>query len=699
MELPALRQELSLSVGPVLADGQPSYTLEDPSRNLFFQLDWTTFEILRRWTLGEIGLIVESVNAETTLHIDEQAVLGVAKFLEDKQLLWFGPGNARKADERIRKNKPGWGKWLLHNYLFLRVPLLKPDRWLSAWVGKLEWIYTPAFWWLTLGALLLGLIQVYRDWDRFSSTLADSFTFAGLLSYGVTLVIVKTMHELGHAFTAKRLGCKVPTMGVALLVLLPVAYTDTNDVWKLTTKKHRLQVAAAGILTELTIAAWATLLWTLLPEGPLKTMAFWMATTTWISTVIINASPFMRFDGYFLISDWLEMPNLHPRAFAMARWNLREFLFALGDPVPEVFPRRRHVGLILFAYVTWIYRVVLFMGIAALVYAFFIKAVGIFLFIVEIVWFMLLPPYEEFKVWRARWSEIRASRRAQRSGLVAALVLLLFVLPWPSRLSSSAMLRPAEPFVIYAPPRAQLVSLPIKEGQAVKAGTVLMEMGSLELESRRQAALARQERSHWLATAGAFDAEQRAQWQVSLELSATAEAELANINADAARYSPVAPFDGVFREIDPDLKPGEWLTAREPLGRLIPSTGHQVVAYFDEENVRLIEKGQSARFYADGIEGPFLRLEVVQINTDVSRILPEMELSHVYGGSLLVREKRGQYYPEQAVYRVTFRALDPLQSLSDHSWRGKVVVSANWASPGARFVRAVVNVFWREAGF
>lgn len=699
MGLPALRQELSLSVGPVLHDGQPTYTLEDPSRNLFFQLDWTTFEIVRRWSLGDLDRIIESVNTETTLHIDGYAVMGVAKFLDDNQLLWLAPGNAKNAEERVRKSKPGLGKWLLHNYLFIRAPLFKPDRWLGAWVGKIEWLYTPTFWWLTLAALILGLIEVYRDWERFSSTLADSFSLTGLLSYGITLVIVKTMHELGHAFTAKRLGCKVPTMGVALLVLLPVAYTDTNDVWKLTSKKQRLQVASAGILTELTIAAWATLLWSLLPEGAFKTMAFWMATTTWISTVAINASPFMRFDGYFLLSDWLEMPNLHSRAFALARWDMRERLFALGDPVPEVFPRRRHVSLILFAYTTWIYRVVLFMGIAALVYTFFIKAVGIFLFLVEIVWFMLLPPYQEYKVWRSRWDEIKVSRRARRSGLIAAVILLMFVIPWPTRLSSHALLKPSEPFVVYAPPRAQLVSLPIKEGQAVKAGTVLLEMGSLELESRRKAAQARQERSHWLATAGAFDTEQRAQWQVSLEQSATAEAELANINADAARYSPAAPFDGVFREIDPDLKPGEWLNAREPLAKLIPNSGHHVVAYLDEDNLRLVEKGQSARFYSDGIEGPFLRLEVVQINTDVSRVLPEAELSHVYGGGLIVREKRGQFYPDQAVYRVTFKVLDPLQTLANHSWRGRVVIAANWSSPGARFGRTVINLFWREAGF
>ena len=143
-------------------------------------------------------------------------------------------------------------------------------------------------------------------------------------------------------------------------------------------------------------------------------MAFLLATTTWVSTVLINASPFMRFDGYFLLSDFLQMPNLHARAFALARWDLRERLFALGEPAPEHFPAARR-GLILFAWATWIYRLVLFLGIAALVYHFFIKALGIFLFLVEIVWFIARPLWSEIGAWRQRGAAIGGSRRARWS--------------------------------------------------------------------------------------------------------------------------------------------------------------------------------------------------------------------------------------------------------------------------------------------
>ena len=407
----------------------------------------------------------------------------------------------------------------------------------------------------------------------------------------------------------------------------------------------------------------------------------------------------MRFDGYFLLSDWLGMPNLHARAFALARWDLRERLFALGEPVPEVFPRRRHAGLVLFAYATWAYRLVIFLGIAALVYTFFIKAVGIFLFLVEIGWFILLPPYRELQAWRLRWPALRASSRARRSGIIALAVFLLFVLPWPTRIASTGLLRPSEQFVVYAPPHAQVVDLPVSEGSLVKAGAPLLQLASFDLESRERAARAKFDRMRWQASAGAFDNEQRAQWQVLQEQLADANAELASIQADAIRYAPTAPFDGILRDMDPDLKPGAWISQQEPLARLVVEQNQQVVAFLNEEEVGWVARGNSARFYADGLEGPFVPLEVARIDPDASRTLPEAELSSLYGGNILVREKNGLLYPEQAIYRVTLKVTGSSGNLVGHTWRGKVVISGSWYAPGWRFLSAALSIFWREAGF
>jgi putative peptide zinc metalloprotease protein len=697
--LPLLREELALLPGPVLADGQPSHTLHDPVRNLFFQIDWPTFEVLRRWHIGHPLAIAQAVSDETALQLDAQDVEGVVDFFRDNQLLRPAAGSAAALAQRLHARQGTLWQWLLHHYLFFRIPLLRPDRWLSQWAPRLDFFYSTTFLVLTLAALGWGLTEVYRQWGTFAATLVDTFSPGGLAAYGATLVVTKLLHELGHAFTAKRLGCKVPTMGIAFLVMCPVAYTDTNEVWKLTDRRQRLAVAGAGVLTELALAAWATAAWAWLPGGTPRSIAFLLATTTWVSTVAVNASPFMRFDGYFLLSDWLEMPNLHARAFALARWALRERLFGLGHPAPEGVPARRRAGLIAFAYITWAYRLAVFLGIAALVYTFFIKAVGILLFGVEVCWFVTLPLLREVKAWAALWPELRQRRRAWGSAAIGVVLAVLLFVPWPTRPAASALLRPAAQMVVYAPPSAQLAALPVSEGQHVEAGATLARFVSPELASRLAGATARVRSLRWQASASGLDDAQRAQWQTLQDQLRVAEAELAAVQAEAARYTPTAPFDGVLRDLAPDVAPGTWLGAGEPVARVIADQGETAVAYLDEDAVGRIAVGNAATFYADGAGAPVVTLRVVAIDPDATRALPEPELSATFGGSVTAREHKGEFLPERPVYRVSFEAIDAPAAASQHTWRGTVVVSGRAAAPAWRYLRGAAAVVRREAGF
>ncbi len=698
--LPALREELSLHQGPALASGEPSFTLEDPVRNQFFRIDWATFEILKRWSLGRPDDILLSLQAATPLHLGHEDVGAVLRFLDENQLVRPDPlASAREMAARHRGASGSWYSRLLHHYLFFRIPLVKPDRWLTRAAPSFAWLFSRTFLHLTLLAALAGAVLVWREWDHFRSTLAGSFTPGGLLSYALALTFAKTAHELGHALTAKRYGCRVPTMGLAFLVMWPVPYTDTNDVWRLADKRPRLKVASAGVATELAIAVWATLAWALLPEGLLRSVMFPLATTTWIATLAINASPFMRFDGYFVLSDWLEMPNLHARSFALARWDLRERLFGLGEAPPEYFPPQRHAGLIVFAWAVWLYRLVLFLGIAVLVYHFFIKLVGIFLFCIEMSWFVFRPILAELREWRKRWPGARHSARTRRSLVFAALALLLFVVPWPTRVQSAAMLRPAQVFPVHAPERARVAEPPLGEGARVAAGQVLMRFDAPESGARRQTLEAQAERLRWQLEAGGFDAEQRAQSAVLREELATVLAQLALLDEEAARQQPVAPFSGTLRDVDPELAPGVWTGRNERVAMLVGDGAYEASSYLDEEAVRRVAVGDRARFYPDGLSGPALRLTVTGIDRDATRTLPVGAWAAQQGGSVAAREKQGVWYPEQAVYRVSFSVDEPAGALAGQTWRGQAVIAGEWEAPGARFARALAALVWREAGF
>jgi putative peptide zinc metalloprotease protein len=697
---PQLREELSLHAGPVLVGGQPSLTLEDPVRNQFFRLDWLTCEILQRWSLGDAADIVQSIETATTLHPTEADVEAVARFLHDNQLLRPDPfTSAATMAERRRKIEGSLATRLLHHYLFFRVPLVKPDRWLERLAPMCDVFYRRGFLFATLAALLLGAVQVFRNWSQFEASFVDSLTPRGILGYVMALALVKVLHELGHAVTAKRQGCRIPSMGLAFLVMWPVPYTDTNDSWKLRDDRARLRVAGAGVATELAIAAWATLAWTLLPDGMLRSMMLPLAATTWIATLALNASPFMRFDGYFFLCDWLGMPNLHGRSFDLARWRLREWLFAPGAAPPEYFSQRKQAAMIAFAWLTWLYRLALFIGVAVLVYQFFIKLVGILLFVVEIAWFIAKPISSEIAVWRRIWPLLPDKRRARRSMLIAGIILALCFVPLPGRLEAGGHLHAGRTVPVFAPERAQVASLPLKDGARVAEGTVLATLAGPEQLARRQILEAKVARLRWQSATAGFNAEQRQQSGVTSQELATAEAELKALDEDAAGYSPRAPFAGTLRDIDPDLAPGDWLRKNEKIALLVADGPWEADAYFDEATVARLAVGDSARFYPHGSPGRAVKLVVTAIDRDASRTLPDSGWVAGKGGDIAARERNGGWVPEHAVYHVTFRLADPAAPPPVTTLRGTVVVASAWEAPALRFLRAAFAVFWREFGF
>lgn len=700
MALPSLREDLALMPGPTRGDGQPTWTLHDPVRNRFFSIDWISCEILQRWSLDDPAAIVAAIGATTPLQPSVEDVEQLAHFLGANQLLRpQGANSAREMADRLAKRRGSWLKWLLHHYLFFRIPLLRPDAWLGRQLGVASLFYTKAFLLLTLVACGLGTYQVARQWDQFFATLVDHFSWEGLASYGVALFTVKFLHELGHAFTAKRYGCRIPTMGVAFLVMWPMAYTDTNETWRLTSRWQRLHVAASGILTELIVAAWATLAWALLPDGALRSAAFILATTSWVATLAINASPFMRFDGYFILSDWLDLPNLHDRSFALARWRLREWLFDLGEAKPEHFSPARERALILFAMATWAYRLLLYLGIAVLVYHFFIKAVGIGLFVVEMVWFVMLPIAHELKAWKQRWPRIRQHRRVRLSAVVLAAAVILACVPWPGRVSSSGILRPAEFWPIHAPGPAQVERLGLREGATVAAGETLLTLTAPELLARRSATIARVERLRWMAASAGFDGEARNSLQSTRDEFATAEAELAGVTEELAKYAPVAPVAGQIRDIAPDLRAGDWVGRNEKLAVLVGTQGRMVETYLGEAAVKRIRVGNRGLFIIDGGTGPALPLTVTNIDADASRVLPNGMLAASAGGRVITRDRKGQRVPEFSVYRVALRVDTADSQLSAHSWRGTVTIGGDWESPAWRYLRNVLGVLVRESSF
>jgi putative peptide zinc metalloprotease protein len=694
--MPPLRPELRLHPGPTGTDGAPTWTLVDPARNRFFRLGWPVFEMLARWTLDSPQAIAQAVSDETPLSLAEDDVQTLVAFLAGNDLLRAStPEQVGRLNTVARAAKHSPAQRLLHGYLFFRIPLLRPDRALGRALPWLGWVFTQGFLFATLGALVVGLALAARRWDSFTATLVDMADPAGLVLYGGTLAAVKALHEIAHGIAAKRLGCRVPTMGVAFLVMWPVLYTDVNETWALTRRRDRLSVAAAGVLAELAVAAWATLAWGLLPDGGAKTAAFLLATTTWVSSLLLNLSPFMRFDGYFILMDALDLPNLHARAFALARWGLREALFDLGEPAPEAMAAGRQAALIAFAWFVWVYRLVLFLGIAVLVYHFFIKVVGIALFGVEIVWFVLRPLGAELREWWRVRRVIRAAPRA-RIPLVLLLVgLAAAVIPWQTRITAPAMLKSAQHLGLYAPTAGRLLRVAAAEGQRVAEGEALFVLDSPDLDHRLAQAERRIRVLEYELASQSFDTDLRDRAQALREELATVIAERLSLLRERSRATIRAPFAGRIVDPVPDLAPGQWVNPRERLAALAGDGPWVVEAYVGETEVGRLSPGDRGRFLADDPARAALPCRIVAIDHDSLRRLGEPALASSAGGPIAVRTGDKAAIPERALYRIRCQTdgAAPARPL-----RGVVLVDAAPESLLGATLGAVAAALLRESG-
>ena len=698
--LPVLRDDLELLPGPRALGGAPSWTIYDPVRNRYFRITQAAFELLSRWHLNDWENIAAAVALQTGRRPQDDERDWLVQFLNVNMLI-RRPNMADVADMMKVKlaSKTSWLSQSVHTYLFFRIPLVRPQRFLEAtlpWAQRL--MSKPALLTLLAIALIGGYLTV-EQWNTYLATFLHFSTVEGVLWYGLALLAAKVLHELGHAYTAVRFGCRVPTMGVAFMVMWPVLYTDTSDAWRLTDKNKRLAIGAAGMVAELALAVVATLVWNFLPDGPARSAAFIVATVTWIMTLAMNLNPFMRFDGYYLLSDFLEVENLQDRSFAHARWWFRERLFGFGESAPEVFPQALGRGLLIYACATWVYRLVLFLGIAALVYAFFFKVLGIILFTVEIVWFIGLPIAREGMEWWKRRADLQPNRNLLMTGGFAVLMVGLLVIPWRTSISVPAVVQAVERAQIYAPVVSKIEAVHVKRGDRVAKGDALMTLVSPDLvhqiaQAQRHIDVTRVQVRR--EAAGGQEAENIRILRSRLAGEITA---LRSLEERKALLTVQAPVSGTVTDLDDMLKPEVWVNDSSPLARVVALDQVRIYGFVDERDLARIEVGASATFYPDDPGNASIAARVLAVADVNSRVLDIPYLASIHGGGVAVDQNgRNQLIPVRGIYRVT---LEPLtaQAAQPMVLRGVVHVQGAAESLLVRVWNQTWGLVLRESGF
>lgn len=688
-----LRQDLTLYPAEANEDGSPAWILHDPLANRHFHIGSNEIELLELMGRGGEN-VLDSVDPDKRESVSEQL---------EELYLFLRQNNLTVADtsqrkwylrQQILRHSSGVLAKLAKSYLFIRIPVWSPDRFLDKTIRYVLWLGKPVVRKVLAALLVIGVFSALRQSNTFVSTFLHFFTFQGAAIYLFTLFAIKVIHEMGHAYVAKAMGCRVPIIGVAFLVGWPVLYTDTSDSWKLASREKRMKIGIAGVGIEVGIAIAALFLWGLAPEGMVKSVLFILATTTWILSVLINFNPLMRFDGYYLLSDWLRVPNLEPRSMAMAKYWLREKLFAFGFEPPEPIKRK----LVFYAISIWIYRFFLFLGIALLVYFFFFKLLGIILFLVEIIYFIGRPIYREVSVWWSFRKKMFWNRNTITTASGVIFLLFLGFIPWSNSFTAPSQLD-VRFTQLYYPVTGKIDRILVVNGKIIEKGELMLEVTAPDLNHEISQLRRRFVELNWSRQSLGFDPELRKQALIVASELASQNQRLRGKLIDRERLQIFSPHAGTVVNKEKDLAVGDWMSKGQSVFAVLDASQAYVTAYVAEEVIGRLTVGDAGVFYPEKGNWGSFSVEITDIDTVGIRVLDTLYVASVHGGELAVRgNDRNELVPISGTYKVRMKVIE-LGYKPGQVIRGSVKIFGASESFFVKIKRKVVALLRRESGF
>ncbi len=637
---PTLRPQVQIT--RQLYRGQPWHVVHDPVNNNFFRLNPVAYHLVGlldgkrtvdevwRMTLDRFG------DAAPTQH----EVIGLLSQLNSSNLLRVDlPPDAEPLLRRRQKRKlKHWGGQAM-SILFLRFPVFNPDRMLT-WLSPLA---RPLLskWGLMAWVAWLAFVT-WRFLPEFGRFLSDTHSVLAPKNWGwmiVLFIVTKIIHEMGHGLMCKRFGGLVPEVGIMLLVMFPVPYVDATSSWSFSDKWRRLLVGAAGMIFELAIAGVAILIWLgAEPDSLSRQLSYNVVFLASITTILFNANPLLRFDGYYMLSDVLEIPNMYNRAQKHMQWLIQRYAFGLTNAQP-VSSRQGEKSLLLgYGIAALIYRVIILTGIVL-----FVAGKWFTLGLMFAGWSIFawgVVPLVKFIHWLGTSPALHEHRgRAVTVTLVFTIVTLggIGLIPVRDHRRAVGVVESATRAEIAIQTDGLIREVLVEAGQTVEAGQVILRAENPDMEARLREL--RAELRKWRLTERAAIAGEAVDLQKAVAQIEAYEKELTEVEDRLSRLVLKSPqagtvVGGVMRQLE-----GRFLRRGEVVARVVRLDDLRVTALVDQaENVALFDQ-------ANPIEDVELRLTGRLSEALPSRLLaspfpsgrqqlPHLSLGYAAGGDI-----------------------------------------------------------------
>jgi putative peptide zinc metalloprotease protein len=637
-----LRADLRFT--PAEFDSEACYMIEDPVRGKFFHIGSDEFTLISlldgKNTIAQaIGLSAATLRERA---FTENEAMSVCHWLLESQLaVCGGAGQAERLAESARKQAQNKLASSV-NPLAMRIPLFNPSRVLNCILPWTHWLFSPpaVVAWCII-CLIGGIVAAGHRGElvESSSVLLDRDNW---LRLAVVWLILKILHETAHAVTCMHFGGNVPSAGVLLVVFTPLPFVDVTASWRFSSKWQRIATAAAGVYLELFVAAVAIILWSCSGDSVVRHAALNVAATASVGSLLINGNPLMRFDGYYILSDWLELPNLGTSG---QKFIAGLFQRMLGVEVPPDghSPRTRRI-IAVYVVASLIWRNMIYAGLLVVLYA-IISKLGAFLAsaaVVLAIAAMLLGPARNVIRFLRKQKSLEMRRLAiVAGGFLGCIAIVAFLLTRPSTIRTCGIVDYSPPTIVRSASPGLVREVKVRDGETVAKGQVLAVLENEELRVD-------------LANIRHQIEQSRLQQGIHRENDETAKQQ-----AEAAKYRSLrkkeaeietqvdglivrAPIAGQVVAKDLDSFVGRYLAVGDEIAVIGSEQRKEVIVAAAQDDISSFtaQLGRPVRVRILGDEGHSFTAGLSKIDPRASLKPPHAALGADAGGSLPVKSKR-----------------------------------------------------------
>lgn len=627
-----------LKVSRHLFRDEPSYIVHDPvsfQSHRFSQQDYSLLASLTRSKTLEETFTELSGNAG--YDGDQKSFYKFILDLQMRGLLDLPINDGSRLYDRYKQRKADQNKFSLMKMLFIKIPLMNPNQFLDRTLHFAKPLFTRWFFaiWVLMMVMSFGLLVM--RWEEFYSPLANVLATRNLVILFVVMTGLKFWHELGHAYACKISGGAVPDMGAFLMAGMPMAYVDVSASWSFSTKHQRVLVGLGGMYFESIAACIAMFIWAFAAPGTLKSSAHFVVLMASFMTVLFNANPLMRYDGYYILSDLTGVPNLRQRAMQYSG-GLVKYL-ALGLPMDTAGNSLKEVVLLLvYGVAAFVYQFWLMLVIAVMIsQQFFV--IGMAMAAGVIITSIIKPLKAMFVyLWFSPELNEKRTRAVAVSAILLGLALSAFtIIPVPGAVVATGQLTYENIQTVRVPFAGYLANIDVVAGQAVSASDPILSLHSPDVVDRFQlAASVRKVAERKIVTAVSASAaiQKQRQHESSIALSEYRVAE-----ADYRKQNVEAKFDGIVLDCPVTQQQGSYQEPGVELARI--ANGVQIVrALVSSQQVAVtrpkIGDGVSVRLSTNA--GKSVAGKIKRIEPQGTNRIQMLSLSTSAGGDILTNE-------------------------------------------------------------